>query len=81
MKKRCCVQQGMPAIPALGRLRQEYGKFETNLGYIVRSCLKKLNIHVTEILEGKEKEEKVLNVIMTENIPNGKTHTQTGLRS
>jgi hypothetical protein len=34
----------MPVIPALGRLRQEdYYKFETILGYTVRTCLKKLN--------------------------------------
>jgi hypothetical protein len=26
----------MPAIPALGRLRQEYFKFEANLGYTER---------------------------------------------
>jgi hypothetical protein len=31
----------MPVIPALRRLRQENSKFEANLGYKVRSCLKK----------------------------------------
>jgi hypothetical protein len=30
----------MPVIVALGRLRQEDGKFEVSLGYIGRSCLK-----------------------------------------
>jgi hypothetical protein len=30
-------------IPALGRLRQEDGKFKTSLGYIVRPCLKNKN--------------------------------------
>lgn len=31
----------MPVIPALQRLRQEDYKFETSLGYTVRSCLYK----------------------------------------
>jgi hypothetical protein len=31
----------MSVIPALGRLRQEGGEFETNLSYIARACLKK----------------------------------------
>jgi hypothetical protein len=31
----------MSVIPALGRLRQGAHKFKTNLGYIVRPCLKK----------------------------------------
>jgi hypothetical protein len=31
----------MPAIPALGRLRQEDYKFKANLGYRVKPCLKK----------------------------------------
>jgi hypothetical protein len=30
----------MPVIPALGKLRQEEGKFR-QVGYIVRPCLKK----------------------------------------
>jgi hypothetical protein len=29
----------MPVIPALGRLRQEDGKFKDRLGYVVRPCL------------------------------------------
>jgi hypothetical protein len=38
----------MPAIPALGRLRQEDDKFEDSLDYIVRICLK---------MEGREETE------------------------
>jgi hypothetical protein len=30
----------IPVIPALEKQRQEDQKFETSLGYIVRSCLK-----------------------------------------
>jgi hypothetical protein len=30
----------LPVISALGRLRQEDGKFEANLGYVARSCFK-----------------------------------------
>jgi hypothetical protein len=33
----------MPAIPALGRLRQEDREFKASLVYIVRYCLKKPN--------------------------------------
>jgi hypothetical protein len=29
----------MPAIQALGRLRQKGGEFEASLSYIMRSCL------------------------------------------
>jgi hypothetical protein len=38
--KLSCVQQSMPAIPALGKLKHEDHKFKANLGYIVRLCLK-----------------------------------------
>jgi hypothetical protein len=30
-----------PAIPVLGRLRQEDREFKAGLGYVARSCLKK----------------------------------------
>jgi hypothetical protein len=32
---------GMPVIPALRRLKQEYCKFQASLGYIAKPCLKK----------------------------------------
>jgi hypothetical protein len=37
----------MPVIPALGRLRQEDGKFWANLGYAVRPHLKTNNNNKT----------------------------------
>jgi hypothetical protein len=37
----CQVGWHSSVIPALRRLRQEEGKFETSLGHIVRLCLKK----------------------------------------
>jgi hypothetical protein len=37
------IQWHIPIIPALRRLMQEDSKFKANLGYIVRSCLKKKN--------------------------------------
>lgn len=45
----------MSTILAFGRLRQEnYSEFESNLGYIVRLCVKKQFPHTQK----KEKEEK-----------------------
>jgi hypothetical protein len=47
----------MPVIPALGR--QEDGKFEANLGYIVRLCRKKRKEEGKEGREGRrERKEK-----------------------
>jgi hypothetical protein len=33
----------MPAMPALGRLKQEDYQFQTSLGYKARLCLKQTN--------------------------------------
>jgi hypothetical protein len=42
-KKVSLVWWDRPAIPALGKLRQENCKFKANLHYIMRSWLKKQN--------------------------------------
>jgi hypothetical protein len=46
----------MSVIPALGRLRQEGGEFETNLSYIARACLKKKKKREREREREREKE-------------------------
>jgi hypothetical protein len=41
------VSWNTPTIPALGRWRQENGKFKASLGYIAKPSIKKMNHDIT----------------------------------
>jgi hypothetical protein len=49
----------MSVIPTLGRLRQEDHEFETNLGYIARTCLKKAKGKERKRIENRGQEGKI----------------------